>query len=331
MIEEPTPGLTGFMRDIDDVLAKHSKHPDDDWMTQSARGGLEALREQVEDAWIDNRKGLRARFHRGAIVGHTGPANQVLKAMLALNDTVVALVNQSLEKPYKELTDPIKEKLGLWVIPATAGSVVMEMVCPPASELRPRSSKKEISGQTVNPILDTVQVPAERAIDQVLDTLSSLLESSTGNALKVEDHLLKLGGPANAALGRFADRCIELGADVDISDRTDGESPVVLRPIDVRLLRNTITALGLEEEFLTVEGEWLTASDVRMVFDIRTKEYGVLSGAIPRSLAFDSMTALKKFVQVELVVRHKNGDSFAPRYHLKSIHILGSMDPHYFD
>lgn len=316
-------GLAGFIREIEDVLAQHPSQPDDDWMTLSAREGLLSQREDAMRYLMESRMGVRARFHEGAIVGHAGPANQILKAMLALNDAVVALVNNSLTKPYKEITDEVRERLGMWVVPATAGSVVMELVCPPATDIEERAKDRPMTGQMEHPIISSVRTPAEEAVNRVMSALRCTIESSTGAALRLEDELIGLGTPVVNALARFADRCSELGAAIDITDRMPEARPIVIRTADARFLRNTIRTLGLEEEPpLIVEGQWMTGSGVRTVFDLKIQDGTIIKGRVPKTILQESMRAVGKYVQAEIHVRHRGGEGGTTSHTLRKLTVM---------
>ncbi|RZU61772.1 hypothetical protein [Zhihengliuella halotolerans] len=322
-------GLAGFLRDVEDVLEQYRPSADDDWMTQANRTSLEALRDEVQGATLEVQKGFRAHFEHGAIQGHAGPANQILKAMVALNDAVVALVNRNLAEPYKTITDNIREKLGLWVVPATAGSVVMELVCPPATAVEEREpSHRPIDGQTAHPIIDD-QTPAPTAstIDEVLSVLRATVDHEPGDDLELENALVDIGYQATAAMRRFAERCIELGATIEISDRTPTSTPVTVRTQDAQYLKSTIKTLGLEEEPLIVEGEWVTGSDVRDVFDLRKADGTYIKGRLPKQLIMDSAAAYKKFVQAEIQIIHRGGVQGQQQHVLQKITVLADTVP----
>lgn len=320
-------GLSAFLRDVENLLYEYEGNSSDDWMTRSNRESMAGLQTNLESAWLESRKGIRARFHQGAIQGHAGPANQLLKAVLALNETVVALVNKTLDKPYTTIDDNVRGRLGLWAIPATKGSFIMELICPPTGDVEPRANAKPIDGQTTVPELDDMVIPGADAVDQVMGVLHELLDSSKGKVLQLEEKLIDLGAHATTQLGKFADRCSELGVSVDVDDRTQQNKPLVIRPQDARLLKGTIRTLGLEEEPLVIEGEWLTSSKIRGVFDIRDKDGIVRNGTVPKTLMTDSVAALEKYVQAQIRVIHKGGPDGQARMVLEKVTVLADSVP----
>lgn len=320
------PALSRFLRDVEDNLAAAQLVPGD-WMSEATISSIAAIHEQVQDAWMDQRKGLRARFHAGAVVGHAGPANQILKAVLSLNELIVQTVNRSLEKPYKEITDSVRQQLGMWVVPATRGSVVLELVCPPPSASTDADTHNAEPGQTTVAELIDVSTPADAAVDTVLTVLEAVVATrATGPAL-LEEKLIEIGAASTSQLKKFAERCVELGVDVDIDDRR-GHDPVVLTAADSRYLRDTIKALGLDQASVIREGEWRTGSFERNLFDLKLEDGTVMSGTLPKSLRTQSASALGRFVQVEVMEYHHGGEGESSvRRVLQSVHVLAPSPP----
>ncbi|MFC0248442.1 hypothetical protein ACFFIO_08000 [Citricoccus parietis] len=323
-------GIGDFVRDL-----RHSydQLPEtDDWLTESLRGSMSSLLDHATDEWLVERKGLRVHFEHGAIKGHTGPASAILKGLTALNDAVVHLVNSSLEKPYKDITDPIRERFGMLLIPASAGSVVVELVCQPSGDIdqRPHRQGKVIEGQSVHPIVDEVQSPAETAVDRILDVVSKAVNIPIEHQRELEEALLALPRNSVSAINRFVSQCDELQATVEVSDRTPQTPPVTVLPTDARHLKHVIKYLGLDEQEADFDGEWLTYSDVRTNFDLRLKDGTLISGRVPKNLLDDSYAALKKYVRVTLDARQKGGEDGPTRYTLKSISVLANAIPEDF-
>lgn len=174
---------------------------------------------------------------------------------------------------------------------------------------------------------DALQSPAEIAVDRILEIVDKSVNTPMGKHEELEDALLQLPRNTVLAINRFASQCEELGATVEVSDRTPEKKPVKVIPTDARLLKQVIKYLGLDEQEVPFDGEWLTYSDVRTNFDIRLKDRTVISGRVPRNLIGDSYAALKKFVHVTLHATQKGGDEAPIRYVLKDIHIVADSVP----
>lgn len=323
---QPNSDLSRFLRDVEDNLAATKVVPGD-WMSEATYGSATALHEQAQDAWLTQRKGLRTRFHAGAVVGHAGPANQILKAVLSLNELIVQAVNRSLEKPFREVTDAVREELGMWVVPATRGSVVLELVCPPHAASQDAGTYNAEPGQkTVAELMD-VETPASQAVDLVLSVLETVVATRGTSPDGLEEKLVEIGSAATSQLKKFAERCIELGVDVDLDDRT-GHAPVLLKKADSRYLRDTIKSLGLDQVSITKEGEWRTGSWERNVFDLKLEDGTIMSGTLPKSLRAQSASALGRFVQAEVIEYYRGGaGETTPRRVLQNIFILAEYPP----
>lgn len=321
--------LGDFVRDLRHEYDHLPASEPGDWIGQSVSDSLSSLLDHATDEWLLERKGLRVHFERGAIKGHTGPAHSILKALSALNDAVVHLVNESLEKPYAQITDSVRERLGMLLIPATAGSVVMELVCRPTGDVpgRPAEVRSTVDGQTVHPMTDSLQSPAEVAVDRIMDVVAKSVNTPLDASRVLEEALLELPRNSVQALNRFVTQCDEMGSTVEISDRQSENPPVTFIPADARHLKRVIKYLGLDEYDDIFDGEWLTYSDVRTYFDIRIQDGTVVSGRVPASLISESFAALKKFVRVTLQGTQKGGDDAPVRYVLKEIRVLADHVP----
>lgn len=320
------PALSRFLRDVEDNLADARLVPGD-WMSESTISSVASIHEQVQDAWIAQRKGLRTRFHSGAVVGHAGPANQILKAVLSLNELIVHTVNRSLEKPYKEITDAVREQLGMWVVPATRGSVVLELVCPPPAASTDAQTHNAAPGQITFAELIDVPTPTDTAVDTVLAVLDVVVATRASGPAPLEEKLIEIGAASTTQLKKFAERCVELDVDVEVDDR-QGKAAVALTAADSRYLRDTIRALGLDQVAITREGEWRTGSFERNLFDLKLEDGTLMSGTLPKSLRGQSASALGRFVQVEVIEYLRGGDgSSSVRRVLQSVHVLAPNPP----
>lgn len=326
MTQQSDTSLSYFLREVQDNLTSSPLIPGD-WMSEATHGSIVALHDQVQDVWMAQRKGLRARFHAGVVVGHAGPANQILKAVLSLNEFIVQTVNRSLVRPYADVTDAVREELGMWIVPATRGSVVLELVCPPAGSADLDAAHGGSPGQTVFPGADDLPTRADAAVDTVLDVLQKVVDGRSEGPGALEERLVEIGTAATSQLRKFVDRCLELGVDVDLDDRS-GRHPVVLKVADSRYLRDTISSLGLDQTPIIVEGEWRTGSLERNIFDIRTADGTILSGSLPKALRVQSAACLRKFVQAEITEHHRGGaGESTTRRVLQKLYVLADSPP----
>lgn len=276
------------------------------------------------DIWSVGRKGIRARLHGGAIHGHAGPAHQVFRSVLALNDAVVMLVNRQLDRPYAAITDSVKEKLGLWGLAPQPGSLVIELVSPPSEFSEQR---RATAGPDDRPFpgLEPITTPAEHSIDEVFSVLYAVQEFRQ-HPMDLEERLVEFGTDAARHLDRFAQRCAELKVTVDLDDRTRDGASLSFGPGDAKYLHNTIKTLRLDEDLKIKEGMWRTASLERRIFDLVVETQGGaserISGIVPKSLMASSADAFNKFVQVEFREYRRGGDDGSLRRVLEKITVL---------
>lgn len=285
--------------------------------------------EVTSDTWAIGRKGIRARLHGGVIRGHAGPAQPVFRAILDLNEAVVARANRRLPKPHVQVTDSLREKLGLWGMAPQPGSVIIELVAPPAEF---SEQQRPVSGQADAPFprLGELQTPTESSIDDVFSALGAVLEFRE-TPLELEDRLIGLGSDAIRHLSHFAQRCEELAAIIDLDNRVDPSAAVKFTPSDAAYLRATIRTLHLDEQDIILEGMWRTASHVRGVFDLEvTLDDGSIdriSGVVPKHLISDSATAFNKYVQIQFRETRKGTEGERIHRTLERVSILGEVEP----
>lgn len=321
--------LASFLREVEASLVATPVPDPSDWATAVNRGALASLREEVRDAWVASRKGIRARFHAGAIVGHTGPAHTVLRAVTALNEAAVHAANQQLVKPFARVDDRVRDRLGMWLVPSGAGSLVMELVCQPPGQHDPNRPNNEGEGQYAFDGFEDVGSVQPAVVDSIVRVLSATQEVQLGDlgTRDLEDALHAIGVQATRQLGRFASRCVEMSASVDVDDRTEGSVTVAWTTADAQTLRRAIQDLELDVEERLYTGIWRTASGKRTVFDLETEE-GYVSGTIPIQMYPESKAALDK--RVEIVVRESMRDGFDDatiRRNLISIRMLHEPKP----
>ncbi|GAA3316101.1 hypothetical protein [Arthrobacter ramosus] len=280
--------------------------------------------EVTTDLWALGKKGIRAKLYGGAIRGHAGPAHPVYRSILALNDAVVTLVNRQLEKPYMAITDSVRERLGLWGLAPQPGSVILELVAPPADFGEARRPHAGLSDSPF-PGLEHLETPAERSIDELFSVLTAVKEFRD-QPLQLEDKLVELGADATKSLDRFAQRCSEIGVTVDLDDRTPRGAALVFKPDDAKYLHRTIKTLRLDEDLKIVEGMWRTASLERRIFDLIVEHQDGpnerLSGIVPKTLMSASADAFNKYVEVEFREYRRGGEEGSLRRVLEKITIL---------
>lgn len=304
-----TEELAAFLRRVEESLVAAPAPEPDDWATAVNRAALASLRDDVRDAWVTSRKGLRARFHAGEIVGHAGPAHTVLRAAVALNEAVVHAANKRLTKPFSRVDDRARDRLGMWLIPASEGSLVVELVCqPPGSHDSDRLAETG-EGQPPFEGYEEVGSVQPAVVDDVVRVLRETkgVHGEVPDTRGLEAALHEIGVHATRQLGRFAARCVDMSASVDVDDRTETGSAVAWTTADAQTLRKTIRDLDLDVEERTYVGVWRTVSGKRTVFDLETEE-GYVSGSIPARMYPESKAALDKTVTI--VVRESARDGF---------------------
>lgn len=304
-----TEDLALFLREVEgSLVAAHTPDPND-WAALVNRAALASLRDEVRDAWVASRKGLRARFHAGEIVGHTGPAHTVLRAAVALNEAVVHAANQRLAKPFARIDDRARDRLGMWLVPATQGSLIVELVCQPPGQHDSNRPTDGGEGQYAFDGFEDIGSVQPAVVDSVVKVLSATreVEGVVPDTRGLEEALHAIGVQATRQLGRFAARCVEMSASVDIDDRTETGMAVAWTTADAQTLRKTIRDLDLDVEERPYTGVWRTASGKRTVFDLETEE-GYVSGTIPIGMYPESKAALDRTVSI--LVRESMRDGF---------------------
>lgn len=316
--------LASFMREVEASLVAAPAPDPSDWATAVNRAALASLREEVRDAWVASRKGLRSRFHAGAIVGHTGPAHTVLRAVTALNEAAVHAANHQLIKPFSRVDDHVRDRLGMWLVPAGPGSLVIELVCQPPGQRDPNQPTEEGEGQYSFEGFEDVGSVQPVVVDSIMKVLAATQRVQVDGVgiQDLEEALHAIGVQATRQLGRFAARCVEMSASVEVDDRTDSGTAVAWTTADAQALRRTIHDLDLDVEERPYTGFWRTASGKRTVFDLETEE-GYISGTIPIAMYPESKAALDKRVQIRVRESMRDGfDDATIKRELISITIL---------
>ncbi|MFF2348078.1 hypothetical protein [Pseudarthrobacter sp. NPDC058119] len=278
-----------------------------DWMTSANAASFQALRGEVRNAWMGSRKGIRAKFFAGDVVGHAGPAYAILRAGMALNEAVISVSNRMLEIPFRRIDDSVRDRLGMWLVPLAPGSIVLDLVCPPALSQEEDEAIDGRPGQTSFVELADAGLLGPRAIDEVFDVLHALVRAEWGNTQQLEGELRRVGVQATRQLDKFAARCVEMGSSVQLDDRLGGDRRAVLTTEDSKLLRRTVRSLELDTEEVVYRGTWLTASFKRHVFDLVTTSGDSIFGSVPREMAAISKEALQKFVEITVKETAREG------------------------
>ncbi|GAA3816420.1 hypothetical protein [Cellulomonas soli] len=308
--------LAAFLRATEHSIATADRS--DDWASSANRASLRALHAEARDAWVARQKGLRAHFAHGDVIGHAGPAHSMLRAAQALNDAVVAAANRHLLRPFSKVDDRARDRLGMWLVPVGAGSIVIDLVCQPSNAHDPELRDDEHVQLTLAGT-DAVETISMRAVDEVVASLREAQHGEGGTG-GLADRLTSIGVPATRQLDRFAARCIDLGSTVTIDDRTGTRAPVELTPADSAYLRKIVRSLELDVEVVAYEGEWVTASHVRTTFDLLTAAHARITGTVPRSLLGASSASFGQWVRIEVDESVRDGDDDATvRRTLRSI------------
>ncbi|WJJ11495.1 hypothetical protein P9990_23540 [Prescottella equi] len=273
--------------------------PSDDWMTRANIQSARSLRDLVHESWMPFRKGILARFHDGAVSGHTAPAYQVLRTASELNDAVVAVSNAMLEKPFATINDSVRKKLGLLMRPVLAGSVEIDLVCPIPGLDEDVALPNEIDGQTVMPELVQLNSVGVQALDRVLSVLRTATTPSDRDSLGGHSELIGVDGWQKVA--RLANRCVEADFTIDFTSRTDPSDWFSFAPSHAAALKSFIKDRSLTSVEVEYTGLWQTASSVRTWFDLETATKQRVSGTVPKDLLAESMQFLDQ--RVRIVVR----------------------------
>lgn len=311
--------LAEVLRQIESGLSAPTSRPED-WGHRANRYAMESLRDHVRDEWAEERKGLRARFHEGKVVGHTGPAHALLKAALALNEAAVHAVNHMLARPYQAVDDRVRDRLGLWLRPVAEGSVIVDLVCPPPAGHEHHGTP---GPQTLGVVVEEAGSLQPAAVDQILGALDQSKRVTAAGSGALEDSLRTMGVHATRQLGKFAACVVAMRTAVDLDDRLPSARRLEWSVLDAQALRDTIKALDLDVDVQTYVGEWVSHSDVRRFFDLRREDGTMVSGTVPKDMADRSFQAVRK--TVEIVVEEKVRDGFddaTVQYRLKELRVL---------
>ncbi|SUB10454.1 Uncharacterised protein [Nocardia brasiliensis] len=282
------------------LAAFAARHPEtDDWMTQANRDSARGLRDMVHEAWMPRRRGVIARFHDGAVAGHTGPAYQILRAAYEFNDAVVAVANLMLDRPYSTITDSVRKRFGLLMRPLLAGSVEIDLVCPLPGIDEAMQLPGESPGQAVMPELERLESHTGEALNRVL----SVLRQSANGPSTVSEHTDQIGADGWRKLARLAGRCVDADFTIDFSSRTEPAERFSFAPPHATQLKTFIKERSLTATEVTYYGLWQTASSVRTWFDLQTPTGQRISGTLPTNLVDASMKALDQ--QVRAIVREE--------------------------
>ncbi|WP_016691789.1 hypothetical protein [Rhodococcus rhodochrous] len=296
-------GIESELFAIDRDLASFSatRPKVDDWMTQANLSSARQLRNLVHEAWMPHRRGVVARFHEGAVAGHTAPAYQVLRTAYEFNDAVVAVSNRMLEKPYAVINDAVRKKLGLLMRPVMAGSVELDLVCPIPGVDEDMTLPEQVTGQSLLPDLENLQSQNSIALQRVLDVLRLTANGTTRDALA--DRADDVGPDGWRKLARLAGRCVDADFTIDFWSRTEPNEWFAFAPSHAAALKTFIKERSLTATNVEYEGIWQTASSVRTWFDLMTNTGHRISGNVPQDLLVDSMSLLDK--KVIAVVREE--------------------------
>jgi hypothetical protein len=322
---ERSSELGRLLRSIEDDIAAMPEPVD--WMTTANAASLQALRGEVRNAWVESRKGLRARFFAGDVIGHVGPAYAVLRAATALNEAVVSISNRMLDKPFKRIDDSVRDRFGMWLAPVAPGSIAVDLVCQPSVGTEVEAVDGGPGQTTFVELADAGSV-GPRAVDDILDVFTALARAEWGNTGGLEGELRRVGVQATRQLDKFAARCVDMGSSVEIDDRVGGGHAVTLTTEDTKLLRRTVRSMELDSEEVTYRGMWLTASFKRHVFDLVTTSGDSIFGSVPRGMEAASKDALEKYVEATVKETVREGfEESSVRRVLTNLVILSDEEP----
>jgi len=182
---------------------------------------------------------------------------------------VVSAANTLMRPPSSLITDDVRDRLGLWLLPATAGSFALELACPPPAD-PPGGSASLAKG-----LEETLPGQEAETVTSIgLDAVLRVLETATvtnSQADAVERQLGSVGVFGVRSIDRFAARfeAGEFTADFTLFDpRPELARHFTLRTRDAAFIRSVIKNRALDVTYREVVGMLLTASSVRSLFDI---------------------------------------------------------------
>ncbi|PBC35376.1 hypothetical protein CJ179_48125 [Rhodococcus sp. ACS1] len=284
----------------------------DDWMQKSNLESARSLRALVHEAWMPYRTGVLARFHDGAVSGHTAPAYQVLRTAYEFNDAVIAVSNKMLDQPYREINDAVRKRLGLLMRPVLAGSVQVDLVCPIPGIDEDAELPNESTGQGMMPELTDLESKGAVALHRVLEVLRASTSMSDRSQLSAYSDIIGSDGWRKVA--RLANRCVEADFTIDFSSRTDPNDWFSFAPAHAAALKTFIKERSLTKVEVEYTGLWQTASSVRSWFDLETDLKQRISGTVPRDLVPASMQLLDQRVRAIIAeTTNPDDDQEAPK------------------
>ncbi|MEH3067360.1 MAG: hypothetical protein PGN15_04620 [Aeromicrobium erythreum] len=297
---------------IDEAL---SEPPGDDWASMVNHRGLENLRNEVSEALLKEQRRVRLRMMRGVVLGNAAPAHLALRLVSEFNEAVVEAANRHLLRPYRNITDDVRSKLGLYALPPTAGSFAIELAAPTPTDARvTRSAELEAASEEI-PGIGSESV-VSRALADVLD----VLETSTIAGMRADEIAAKvtnvgLGGARHlsrmAARAEVGDLAVEFSAR---SNRGD-TGTFVFTASHAAWLRSVIKNRDLDVSRVTVLGTLSTASTIRSLFDIVDDDGKRVSGSVEKSVR-PAVSALytqrvRAIIEERLDPRDPSGESMS--------------------
>lgn len=293
-----------LLRDLDVALNSGAEEPTS-WGAKANRQSLESLSGRATMAALEHQRRVEARFHRGSVLGNAGPAHQLLRFVLQVNEAVVSTANRLLVKPYAHITDDIRDRLGLLVLPAVAGSFSIELASPPLADKRDRDASTEHEDSQL-PGLPAYETVTAQALQLVMDVLETATVSDDSGDL-LEQKLRHLGQAGVRHVSRMAAKCEAGDFTVDLTVRSDAtrqpEMQIHFKPRDAAWLRSVIKNRDLDVSIRSVEGVLSTASSVRNVFDIVKDDGSRVSGLIHEEARADVVDYFNQRVVAEVEER----------------------------
>lgn len=273
--------LRDLLRQIDADLAAAGVADDWSWATRANVSSLSQLQREVTGALLGHQARLRARFHKGTVIGNAGPAHAILRVASELNEAVVSAANRLLSRPYLNITDDLRGRLGLWLLPVSPGSVVLEMACPAADDDRRRQHRLEDDQEPTIPGTEDVASVTTAGLAHVMEALESVTRADV-EAVEVELALRKLGTHGIRHLARLASRTEAGDFNIDFSTVHEARTlnAFTFAPRDAAFLKSIIRNRDLDVQLRRVVGWLSTASSVRNVFDVVTDAGERISGTV---------------------------------------------------
>jgi len=263
---------------IDEALSQPAA---DDWASVVNRRNLEDARAKTTMAMLSEQRRLRLALARGSVVGNAAPVHLALRFVHEINESVVEVANRYLVKPYKNITDDVRERLGLLALPPVPGSFSIELAVPPITDRRlgaragdPGDSAEELPFGTADSV-------TAKALDAVVEAIRSASVRDS-NAEDVERAVFSLGVAGARHLSRMAARCERGNFTVEfaISDADGFHRAFEFLPAHAAWLRSVIRNRALDASEHHVTGVLSTASTVRNLFDIVTDDGARVSGRV---------------------------------------------------